>query len=304
LRLLPLRPSEWLLLGFFFYVALLSPFFRDRPGLGFQPLAVIAISFALLESLSLLETRYAPRLGSMIRDWMPIAFTLVAFREMELFVAVHYNTSYEGAWIRWDQVVINEWHLRSVIEAAGSIVPLYLELCYLLVYGLAAACVAIVWIRTERRAVDRFYVIYLAGTLLAYALFPFFPSRPPRIAYPELGMPTIHTAVRTLNLFLLRKATIHVGVFPSAHVSSAFSAAWGLFLVLPRQHRAWAWIILVYAASVSVATVYGRYHYVPDVVAGFGVSLVAAALCGVYGWIDRKRKAAPKTEPEEKLTIS
>ncbi|MBV9612994.1 MAG: hypothetical protein JO091_11005 [Acidobacteriaceae bacterium] len=35
----------------------------------------------------------------------------------------------------------------------------------------------------------------------------------------------------------------------------------------------------VYAISVSVAAIYGRYHYTADVVGGFGVSLVAAALC-------------------------
>ena len=31
----------------------------------------------------------------------------------------------------------------------------------------------------------------------------------------------------------------------------------------------------VYAISVSIATVYGRYHYVADVLAGFAVSLIA-----------------------------
>jgi membrane-associated phospholipid phosphatase len=64
-------------------------------------------------------------------------------------------------------------------------------------------------------------------------------------------------------------------VFPSAHVSSAFSAAWGLFVALPGQ-REFGWGMLFYACSVSVATIYGRYHYAADVVAGFGLSLVAA----------------------------
>jgi membrane-associated phospholipid phosphatase len=81
-----------------------------------------------------------------------------------------------------------------------------------------------------------------------------------------------------VNLFLLSQATIHVGVFPSAHVSSAFSAAWGLFLVKPRR-RIFGWSMLIYAISVSIATVYGRYHYVSDVLAGLGVSLLAGGVC-------------------------
>ena len=68
---------------------------------------------------------------------------------------------------------------------------------------------------------------------------------------------------------------IHSSVFPSAHVSSAFSAAWALFAFLPERKRI-AWGMLIYAISVAIATVYGRYHYAADAVAGMAVSLVPA----------------------------
>ena len=58
---------------------------------------------------------------------------------------------------------------------------------------------------------------------------------------------------------------IHSSVFPSAHVSSAFSAAWALFAYLPERKR-YGWAMLIYAISVAVATVYGRYHYAADAV--------------------------------------
>jgi membrane-associated phospholipid phosphatase len=142
------------------------------------------------------------------------------------------------------------------------------------VYAIGTFCVLTVWLNHRRSAVDRWMVVYLTGTLLVYALFPFFPSVPPRIL--------VHPAVagnwfRTVNLWLLDSATIHSAVFPSAHVSSAFSAAWGLFAALPGQ-RVFGWGMLFYACSVSVATVYGRYHYAADVVGGFGISMVAAAV--------------------------
>jgi membrane-associated phospholipid phosphatase len=119
----------------------------------------------------------------------------------------------------------------------------------------------------------------------AYALFPFFPSQPPRLLFPDVGAPTITTVVRRLNLAILNKATIHVAVFPSAHVSSTFSAAWALFLSIP-DRRQWAWIVLIYACSVSIATIYGRYHYAADVVSGFAVSLVA----GMVGLLLARRE--------------
>ena len=48
-----------------------------------------------------------------------------------------------------------------------------------------------------------------------------------------------------------------------------------MFLTVPRR-KAFGVGLLIYALSVSVATVYGRYHYAADAIAGFGISLVAA----------------------------
>jgi len=46
---------------------------------------------------------------------------------------------------------------------------------------------------------------------------------------------------------------------------------------LPERKRV-GWAMLVYAISVALATIYGRYHYAADVVAGIVVSLVPAAM--------------------------
>jgi membrane-associated phospholipid phosphatase len=43
--------------------------------------------------------------------------------------------------------------------------------------------------------------------------------------------------------------------------------------------KRWVWrTLLVTAMLIATATVYGRYHYVVDAVAGFAVSVVALAL--------------------------
>ena len=48
-----------------------------------------------------------------------------------------------------------------------------------------------------RDRVNRFLTIYLIGTLLAYALFPYFPSEPPRVVFPDLDRPLITTWARS-----------------------------------------------------------------------------------------------------------
>ncbi len=207
---------------------------------------------------------------------------------MELFLPVHFTHTFEAAWIRWDALLLGEWHVRRMIESFGSSIPFWLELCYLLVYGTGFFCVALLYLEHRRAEIDRFLTVYLIGTLLAYALFPYFPSEPPRIVFPSIDQPHVTTWVRQLNLWILKVGTIHVGVFPSAHVSSAFSAAWAMFVVMPHR-KLFGYALLFYALSVSLATVYGRYHYAADVLAGFGVSLIPGWLC----WIMRRRRATP-----------
>jgi membrane-associated phospholipid phosphatase len=120
-------------------------------------------------------------------------------------------------------------------------------------------------------------LLYLLGTLSAYALFPFFLSQPPRTLFATQDVPQVMTALRRFNLWIVNGYGIHSSVFPSAHVSSAFSAGWALLLYLPERKR-YGRGMLIYAASVAIAAVYGRYHYAVDVVAGLGVSLVAAGI--------------------------
>ncbi len=264
--------------AFFGYIVAIAPFFRDRPHLKYQPVIAFAGVFGFFSVFARCERAFGATSIEIIRDWLPFPLTLAAFREMELFVTSSYARAYESTWIQWDKLLLQNWHLRNAIESAGAAVPFYLELCYLLVYGVGAYCAAVLYVDGRRREVNRFWTIYLVGTLTAYALFPYFPSQPPRIAFPGIATPAITTWVRQLNLSILRHATIHSGVFPSAHVSSAFSCAWGMFLVLPERKR-FGWGLLIYAISVSIATVYGRYHYAADVIAGFGVSLVAGLVC-------------------------
>jgi membrane-associated phospholipid phosphatase len=269
-----LRASEWVLISFFSYVTVLSALLIP-PALFIRAAATLVAITVILIAVALAARSLKALVP--LRDFLPIGLTLIAFREMELFIAPKYGTKLEAALQHWDLVLFGSWHFRGIIESFGRIVPDYLELCYVLVYGLPFLCVGLLYAIGQRSEIDRFYLIYLPGTLLAYALFPFFPSRPPRLAFSGQWMPTIVTEFRRLNLFILSKATIHTAVFPSAHVSSAFAAGWAFLLLLwPRVRLGMA--LIAYAISVSVATVYGRYHYAADVVAGFGVSVLAATI--------------------------
>ncbi|MBV9768426.1 MAG: phosphatase PAP2 family protein [Bryobacterales bacterium] len=196
---------------------------------------------------------------------------------MDWFSALPRNVDSELRWVAWDRIVLYEWRLQRLVETLGSFGPAALEICYVLVYAIAAFLVAVLYFRQRRERVNGAVFLYLLGTLLSYALFPYFPSDPPWAAFSGSDLPNISTPLREINLWLVGHFGIHSSVFPSAHVSSAFSAAWALFAFLPEAKR-YGWGVLAYAVAVSVATVYGRYHYVADVIAGFAVSLIPGVM--------------------------
>ncbi len=284
--LLKLRRSEWLILAFFVYTSALVPFFSGRPHLKWRPLIFLGVALVISGALAAGQQYISQRAFSMARDLMPIALTLLAFQEMDLFRPVHFNRLFEAVWMAQDIRLLREWRLDHAIEKLGLLIPFYLETCYLLVYGVAAFCVGLLYKTGKRVMIDDFYLIYLGATLGAYACFPFFPSEAPRLIYPDLLSPGVVTWMRTLNLSLLRAATIHVSVFPSAHVSSAFSAAWAILLLVPRK-PVYGWLLLIYAISVAIATIYGRYHYSADAIAGLAVSLAAVLIYLAFSRISR-----------------
>lgn len=275
-----------MLVAYFGYVAVLSRVINHRPNLQHQPLWILWGVLGGLIFVAHLET-YLPLSISYFRDFLPLGLTLLAFEEMTLFRPARYDGHLERAWVGWDHLLLQNWHLQAAIESLGSIIPLYFEWCYLLVYGLGTYCVIMLYLNNRRNDVDRFFLILLTGTLAAYALFPFFPSQPPRLLFGGLDAPAVTSWVRRFNLWILRNASHQCSVFPSAHVSSAFSAAWAMFLLVPDRKR-FGWGVLVYAISVSIATIYGRYHYAADVAAGFVVSLIAGAFCL---WLRNRRRA-------------
>jgi hypothetical protein len=64
-----------------------------------------------------------------------------------------------------------------------------LEIAYLLVYALGPFSVAMPYVYGRRDRVDRFLFLFLTGTLLCYAQFPFWPSEPPRVVFPTEDLP-------------------------------------------------------------------------------------------------------------------
>ena len=272
-----LRSSEWVLAAYFAYCIACSQWMTVRPGVALITPALNALLIAGLVFLAYAEGLRHRRLLRIMRDWYPLPLMLLAYREMGWFAPPSHSYDLEQSWIRFDRLLLNDWGLRGVIEAAGPVVPSLLEVSYSLVYTIAPFCMAWLYARRFEKRMNAFLTAFLASIFLSYVFFPFFPSEPPRTVFPNQDMPGIMTVFRRFNLGLLGNYGIHTSVFPSAHCSGAFGAAFAMREVLPEEPYIWR-TLFVLAICIATATVYGRYHYVVDAVAGIAISLAGWAI--------------------------
>jgi membrane-associated phospholipid phosphatase len=243
----------------------------------------VALNLCILAGYALLIYAWSLRhseLLDIIRDWFPLPLTLLTYQEMGWFAAPHTSFRLENIFVRWDRILLRDWGLHRAIESLGLVIPSILEVAYILTYELAPFAVAIIYIYRRRRRLERFMFPFLLAVLLCYAQFPFWPSEPPRTVFPGEDFPTVVTVFRRVNWVMLGAYGIHTSVFPSAHVAGAFSTAFAMIITL-HEHRWVGRLLLVLAILIATATVYGRYHYAADAVAGFTMAVVGFALARV-----------------------
>jgi membrane-associated phospholipid phosphatase len=118
---------------------------------------------------------------------------------------------------------------------------------------------------------DHFWTTVLLATLACYAVYPFFPLTPPRVLFHDLPGPLVQPLLRKANFWILDQFGVQACIFPSGHVAAVTATALAIRAYLPRL----GWLFLIAAASVAAATVYGRYHYAADAVAGAIVGVAA-----------------------------
>jgi membrane-associated phospholipid phosphatase len=187
--------------------------------------------------------------------------------------------------------VIGDWRLTAVIPAwesalfAGqpsvylserlAFVTLseYLHFCYLS-YVIVIPSVTAYWYVSGRRAAFGELLLMLSTVLLgSYLFFILLPVDSPYYLSQRLGPPLSGHLFFDLVHQMSARGGARGGAFPSAHVSGAVVVS----LVAWRHQRRLAYLLVPITASVMIATVYGRFHYVLDTLAGAALAIAVVA---------------------------
>ena len=232
---------------------------------------LVAMHLTLSASLVILN-RAKPSAGILpvIRDWHPLIFFPLLYKEVEVLAAA-----------------IGNWRLTASIPALESalfagqpslylserlaLVPLseYLHFCYLS-YVIVIPSVAAYWYVSRRAAFGELLLLLSTVLLGSYLFFILLPVDSPYYLSQRLGPPLSGHFFFDLVHQMSALGGARGGAFPSAHVSGAVVVS----LVAWRHQRRLAYLLVPITGSVMIATVYGRFHYVLDTLAGAALAVV------------------------------
>jgi len=274
-------PSGWwpvdvLLAGYLAAAGLLiAGFFKSVPHAALL-LAAHAVGIALI--LALVKSRPPAagggrRLLAVLRHWYPLVLVTLCYRELVTLIPAIRHTDLDAAMVRLDHrlwgshptVWLERVHSPWLTEGLQWVYTLFIPA--VLLVGV------LLWVQ-RRYPEFRYYAFLISlGFLASYLGYLLVPVRGPRISLAHLQ----HTRLGGLWLFegmqrvLNQLESAHYDCFPSGHTELTLLACWSSRRISMKLFAAFS----VYSLAIIFATVYLRYHYTVDVLAG---AVLAAAL--------------------------
>ena len=207
-----------------------------------------------------------------LRHWYPLTLFLFFFEELHYLTHLVFPGWFDLWLIQFDYALLGVHPTVWFEQFATPVRNDLLQFTYMTYYLFPVLLCGVLYWRSELHA---FWVVMnstAAAYYLGYIIALLFPIEGP---YHTLAPLYLHElvggAVTSLINWIEALGRVHGAAFPSAHVSGSFVVILGAW-----RYRRWLfYALLPFFLGMLVATVYGRYHYVADVLAGLLVGAVA-----------------------------
>ena len=274
-----LSPADFVSIAFLFFLIALNLIFAARVT---QWFALVTIDLAIIVLIPLLawgaEEKKTRLLMGMHR-WYCYFIIIFIFEEIYLMVHPIHPTDYDQVFIAIDRWVFGMDPTRWMAQFAHPLITEILQIAYFSYYILFIILGVELYRRYAIEDFDKAAFLIVYGFYLSYLGYFSLPGVGPRFTLHDFAM--LETELPGVLLTNFLRSIINAGesipnihdhaidfvqrdVFPSGHAQLTI-----IVMALAFRYRLKArWILLTLGSLLIVATVYLRYHYVVDLVAG------------------------------------
>jgi membrane-associated phospholipid phosphatase len=236
----------------------------------------------------------ASRWMMFFRHWYPLLFFILLYEETRYLIHLVFPHCFDPLVNRFELALFGIyptlWMQKFICFGLNEYMMFSYSFYYLLLVILGIG----LYFGGKVREFDALLFTSAVAYYISYLGFVLCPVEGPRFALASAHQVQINGGFFTsLAQGLINVAGIQGGAMPSSHVAVALVVA----VYARRHHRILYWVLSPLIASLLVATVYGRFHYVSDVAAGLLVGGVSILLCDS---LIRKTKGTATREKVEK----
>jgi membrane-associated phospholipid phosphatase len=220
----------------------------------------------------LLMAKRPNRITWVLHNWYPLPYVAYFYKEMALLIpAVRHNDA--DRWLA--SLDFRFWHANPCVWLERIQTPLLTEfeqLAYTLFIPAVILVAVLLWRKRRYEEFQNYAFLIACGYLVSYIGYIIVPARGPRYLLKDLQHMPLHGLWLTgyMQDGLDKLESYHYDCFPSGHTELTILAWWGSRLVSNR----WFSIYFAYTPFLIFATVYLRYHYTVDLLAGATAALV------------------------------
>jgi len=279
---------EWVTFAYFgWLLGIFAVFHRNLAHPGEKAIIHMLVLCAIV-TLCRVGARRSNKFLDFARHWYPLPLYLWLFEELTSLVHAILPGWYDRLLIEFDYnfagVHPSVWLARFANPALND----FMQFAYLTYFLYLVILPAILYVQRDRLAFWTVMVSTAVSHYSVYVIALLFPVESPYYSLASLQTKELTGGGVTALINLIERfGRVHGAAFPSAHVGGsmvAMLAAW--------RYKRWLFCIcLPFFVCMCVATIYGRYHYVADVLGGLAVG-TAGFLVG--SWLMQRRGAVPE----------
>jgi membrane-associated phospholipid phosphatase len=228
------------------------------------------VAAALVAAVIAPRARGRGRLGSLLAEFYPLLLTLGFYTHVGVVNRAG-GVAHDALVQRWEQALFGGQLSTAWVRAFPS--PAWSTLmhaAYVSYYLILAGSPLGLWLSGRRAAARATLFAMMATFYLCYTAFLVFPVAGPRYAFAQATNAATAVPAAVLARRLLETFSAWGTAFPSSHVAVAIVAA----VCAWRGFRPLGLALVPAALLLTLATVYGQFHYAVDAVAGAFVALM------------------------------
>ena len=245
---------------------------------------IVALVFAARSASS----RDAPNSAVMLHAFLPVFIVPVLFDSMGDLIPWIWPRFFDDLLIRADYSLFGGRHPTVLLERfIHPALTTVLQFAYISYYPMAVVLGVVLYAKKRQKQFNEAIFGVILCFYLSYLGYLIFPAVGPRFTLAHLQTrdlaagPLVLAIQNTLNALENTKTD----AFPSGHTAVALMT---LYYAVKAKERVLTVLLLPAVTGLILSTVYLRYHYVVDVIAGVALTVLTAVLAPpLYAWASR-----------------